>query len=114
MEGYNKFQDAGRLERDYDSPTISSSSKKPKMKTDYPRIKVDSKSFPYLHGKSIGDECEIKVMVKKVAESMPEKYEVDKDNSITLEIIKIAEPKFSNSAYKEIAEESETKTKMEK
>ena len=108
MENYKKFQNAGRLERDYNSKGT-----KPKTKEVYTRFEVDAKNFPYLHDKSIGEECEILVKVKKVAESMPYQFSVDKDNSITLEILKIAEPKSSDT-YKELADEGEKKYKMDK
>ena len=114
MEDYNKFQDAGRLEKDYGNIEASPKSSKPKMKTEYSRIKIDSKSFPYLHAKPVGEECEVKVLVRKIAEGMPERYESDKDNYITLEIVKIAEPKKSDAAYKELAEEGEKESKMNK
>ena len=90
-KGFDNFKDAGRTERDYDSP-ITSSSKKSKTKTVHQRIKIDAKNFPYLHSEEIGESCTVLVQVKKVAESVPESYEPDKDNSITLEIISIAEP----------------------
>lgn len=112
MEDYNSFKSAGRLERDYDSP-VSSKASKPKTKEVFARFEVDAKSFPYLHDKSIGDDCEILVKVKKVSESMPHQFSTDKDNSITLEILKIAEPKSSDT-YKELADEGEKKYKMDK
>lgn len=89
-----KFKDAGRLERDYSNESVSSSKKaeKPKTKIVYSRVNVDAKNFPYLRSVKVGDECKLIVKVKKVAEAEPDNYEVDKDNKITLEILKIAEP----------------------
>jgi uncharacterized membrane protein len=112
MPEYTPFKDAGRLERDYSSDTVEAN-KPTKTKTVYTRISVDSKNFPFLHSKNIGDKCELKVMVKKVAESEPDNYEVDKDNKITIEITQISEPKTSSADYKEIIKEGKNRMKEE-
>ena len=112
MKTYGKFKDAGRLEKDYNKVEVSGTNKKPKTKTVHQRIKVDAKGFPYLHDKNIGDECEILCRVKKVSESVPNEYEIDKDNSIEIEILQIAEPKETDD-YKELIAGEEKNIKKE-
>lgn len=105
---FGSFKDAGRLEKDYRTMEVSSgSSKKSKTKNVHQRIKVDAKNFPYLHDKSIGDECEVLMKIKKVSEAVPNEYEIDQDNSIELEVVAIATPKMTDD-YDEIIE-GETK-----
>ncbi|MFA5715086.1 MAG: hypothetical protein WC998_05075 [Candidatus Paceibacterota bacterium] len=112
MPEYAQYKDAGRLEKDYSG--VAPEEKKPtKTKKVYPRICIDSKNFPFLRSMDIGKKCEVKAMVKKVAESEPDNYEVDKDNKMTIEIIQISEPKTSSADYKEIIKEGKSKMKEE-
>ena len=112
MENYTEFKNAGRLERDYSTESVKTSTPK-KTKTVYTRVNVDSKNFPYLHNLKIGEKCDLKVKIKKVAESEPDSYETDKDNKITIEILQISEPKTSSADYKELIEEGKKKIKEE-
>uniref|UniRef100_A0A6H1ZR20 Uncharacterized protein n=1 Tax=viral metagenome TaxID=1070528 RepID=A0A6H1ZR20_9ZZZZ len=98
MKKFNKFKDAGLLHENYG---IGEAAKSKKTATEYSRISIKTKNFPYLQKKSVGDECVVLIKVKKVAELIPDKYDPDKDTKITLEVISIAEPNESDD-YEEI------------
>lgn len=95
------FKDAGRTEKDYSSEVVSGKSSK--IKTVYSSITVDAKSFPSLHEKEVGEKCRIIVEVRKTGESLPDKWETDKNNKITLEVLKIGEPK---DVYEDLIEKN--------
>ena len=108
---FKSFKYAGRLERDYSVAEKTSSPSKTKMKTVHQRLDIDAKNFPYLHDESIGDECELLVKVKKIAESLPSDYEPDKSQKITIEILSIAEPKTTDEYQDIIAGEEKNMKK---
>lgn len=101
MKKFGKFKTIGREEKVFSSAPNQGSSEK--IKVIPPRIDIDSKAFPYLHDKSIGEECVVLAKIKKVSESIPAKWENDQENKISIEILAMAEEKEGDE-YEEIIE----------
>lgn len=60
----------------------------------YATVTVDAKDFPYLEALKVGDECELKVMIKKSSHRISDDMNTKgTQNKISFEIHKIAEPK---------------------
>ena len=112
MEDYTKFKPAGTLRPDYGSDAPVEAKKPQKMKLEHPTVTIDAKDFPYLSNKEVGETCELKIKIKKTGQRMAENYEKNKENKITFDILQISEPKASNAAYTEIAEEGKKHTEM--
>lgn len=94
---FGGLKNAGREETDYSTDSIKSS-KSQKTKTRYTNVTIDRKSFPYIANKDIGEKCLVICEIRKISESMPDFYDTDKDEKITIEILNIAEPKESEKA----------------
>lgn len=101
---YSKMKDAGIKVEGYGDIPMKLGHKK--QKTEYERIRICAKDFPYLHSKEVGEECVISVKIRKTGESEPEKYENAKENYITLEILQIAEPEEMDEYGEMIESES--------
>ena len=101
MDSYSSFVEAGIKRPDWGGGSISES-KPQKMKLDHEKIRISSESFPYLRGVKVGEECEIKVKVKKTGEEIEEREDKGKKQEITLEILKISEPETSSAPYKKL------------
>lgn len=91
IDGFRSLMDAGREEIDYRDSEVAKESPK-KKKVTHERVRIDRKNFPYLQEKKIGEVCVVLCEIRKVGENVPDEYETDRDESITIEIMGIAEP----------------------